>query len=71
MLRLEAQWLQKNQFSWSWFQLISRVDLSYFRQPNGTIITKEFNKKKVVFTGVDTDKTYTVLVTLGRSSDKT
>ena len=55
----------------SWFQLVSRVDLSYFRQPNGTIITKEFNKKKVVFTGVDTDKTYTVLVTLGRSSDKT
>ena len=51
--------------------MISRVDLSYFRQPNGTIITKEFNKKKVVFTGVDTDKTYTVLVTLGRSSDKT
>ncbi len=45
---------------------ISRVDLSYFRQPNGTLMAKEFNKKKVVFAGVDTDKTYTVLVTLGR-----
>ncbi len=29
-------------------------------------MAKEFNKKKVVFAGVDTDKTYTVLVTLGK-----
>jgi hypothetical protein len=48
------------------FVLFSRVDLSYFRQPNGTLMAKEFNKKKVVFAGVDTDKTYTVLVTLGK-----
>ncbi len=29
-------------------------------------MAKEFNKKNVVFSGVDTDKTYTVLVTLGK-----
>jgi uncharacterized membrane protein len=48
------------------FGTFFRVDLSYFRQPNGTLMAKEFNKKKVVFAGVDTDKTYTVLVTLGK-----